>query len=117
MNRSHADKNSVQIYLKQIENIPVLTREEEEVCAKKVSKGDRREKERLIVSNLRFVVSIAVRYQNLGLPLMDLINEGNRAWNGFYQILYQCPVSFLVNFQIFLINVHQLNNKIYPSAR
>ncbi len=77
MNRSHADKNSVQIYLKQIENIPVLTREEEEVCAKKVSKGDRWEKERLIVSNLRFVVSIAVRYQNLGLPLMDLINEGN----------------------------------------
>ena len=38
---------------------------------------DRWEKERLIVSNLRFVVSIAVRYQNLGLPLMDLINEGN----------------------------------------
>ena len=77
MNRTHSDKNSVQIYLKQIENIPVLTREEEEVCAKKVTKGDRREKERLIVSNLRFVVSIAVRYQNLGLPLMDLINEGN----------------------------------------
>ncbi|UCB47378.1 MAG: RNA polymerase sigma factor RpoD/SigA [Spirochaetota bacterium] len=77
MKRTHSDKNSVQIYLKQIENIPVLTREEEEVCAKKVTKGDRREKERLIVSNLRFVVSIAVRYQNLGLPLMDLINEGN----------------------------------------
>jgi RNA polymerase primary sigma factor len=77
MRRSHADKNAVQIYLKQIENIPVLTREEEEVCATKASKGDKREKEKLIVSNLRFVVSIAVKYQNLGLPLMDLINEGN----------------------------------------
>ena len=77
MKRANADKNAVQIYLKQIENIPVLTRPQEEVCATKVSKGDRREKERLIVSNLRFVVSIAVKYQNLGLPLMDLINEGN----------------------------------------
>ncbi len=77
MNKAHSYKNSVQIYLKQIENIPVLTREQEEVCARKVSKGNEREKERLIVSNLRFVVSIAVRYQNLGLPLMDLINEGN----------------------------------------
>ena len=77
MKRVHADKNAVQIYLKQIENIPVLSRREEEVCAGKLSQGDRREKERLIVSNLRFVVSIAVKYQNLGLPLMDLINEGN----------------------------------------
>lgn len=77
MKRVHADKNAVQIYLKQIENIPVLTRREEEICANKVTQGDRREKERLIVSNLRFVVSIAVKYQNLGLPLMDLINEGN----------------------------------------
>ncbi|MBN2324787.1 MAG: sigma-70 family RNA polymerase sigma factor [Spirochaetes bacterium] len=77
MKRAQTDKNAVQIYLKQIENIPVLTRSEEEICARKASRGDRREKERLIVSNLRFVVSIAVKYQNLGLPLMDLINEGN----------------------------------------
>lgn len=77
MKRVQADKNAVQIYLKQIENIPVLSRREEEICASKLSRGDRREKERLIVSNLRFVVSIAVKYQNLGLPLMDLINEGN----------------------------------------
>ena len=69
--------NPVRIYLKQIEHIPVLTREQEEICARKVSLGNQREKERLIVSNLRFVVSIALKYQNLGLPLMDLINEGN----------------------------------------
>lgn len=77
MKKTSTNKNPVQIYLKQIENIPVLTRKEEGICARKVSKGDLKEKERLIISNLKFVVSIAVRYQNLGLPLMDLINEGN----------------------------------------
>ena len=77
MNREKSDVNAVQIYLKQIEKIPVLTRSEEVVCARKAASGDRKEKEKLIVSNLRFVVSIAVKYQNLGLPLMDLINEGN----------------------------------------
>jgi len=77
MKKRNFDRNAVQIYLKQIENIPVLTRREEEICAQSASHGNKKEKERLIISNLRFVVSIAVRYQNLGLPLMDLINEGN----------------------------------------
>jgi RNA polymerase primary sigma factor len=77
MNQVNSNKNAVQIYLKQIENIPVLSRKDEEICARKAAAGDQKEKERLIVSNLRFVVSIAVKYQNLGLPLMDLINEGN----------------------------------------
>jgi RNA polymerase primary sigma factor len=71
------EKTAVQIYLKQIENIPVLSREEEESVALKAAEGDQMAKEKLIISNLRFVVSIAVKYQNLGLPLMDLINEGN----------------------------------------
>jgi len=77
MSKINADKNPVQIYLKQIDGIPVLTRQEEEKCAQAADRGDRRAKEKLITSNLRFVVSIAVKYQNLGLPLMDLINEGN----------------------------------------
>ena len=77
MSKKSSEKNAVQIYLKQIENIPVLTREEEQVCAKAAEKGDLDAKDKLITSNLRFVVSIAVKYQNLGLPLMDLINEGN----------------------------------------
>jgi RNA polymerase primary sigma factor len=77
MPKSRGDKNTIQIYLKQIEGIKVLSREEEAFFARKAAKGDREAKEKLITSNLRFVVSIAVKYQNLGLPLMDLINEGN----------------------------------------
>jgi len=77
MAKTKSNKNSIQIYLKQIEKIPVLSRKEEEVCALAINRGDKKAKEKLITSNLRFVVSIAVKYQNLGLPLMDLINEGN----------------------------------------
>ena len=77
MNRSNLTKNTVQIYLKQIEGIPVLTRKEEEICARNITYGNKKAKDKLITSNLRFVVSVAVKYQSLGLPLMDLINEGN----------------------------------------
>jgi RNA polymerase primary sigma factor len=77
MNRQNAEKNAVQIYLKQIEHIPVLSRKEEQGIARAAAAGDAAAKDKLITSNLRFVVSIAVKYQNLGLPLMDLINEGN----------------------------------------
>ncbi len=77
MAKAKSNKNSIQIYLKQIEKIPVLTRSEEEACARAINRGEEGAKELLITSNLRFVVSIAVKYQNLGLPLMDLINEGN----------------------------------------
>jgi RNA polymerase primary sigma factor len=77
MSGEQNEKTAVQIYLKQIENIPVLTREEEGSVALEAAEGNQKAKEKLIVSNLRFVVSIAVKYQNLGLPLMDLINEGN----------------------------------------
>jgi RNA polymerase primary sigma factor len=77
MAQAKSNKNSIQIYLKQIEKIPVLSRQEEEECARAIKRGEAGAKEKLITSNLRFVVSIAVKYQNLGLPLMDLINEGN----------------------------------------
>jgi RNA polymerase primary sigma factor len=77
MARANSNRTAVQIYLKQIEGIKVLSREEEAHFARKAAKGDKSAKEKLVTSNLRFVVSIAVKYQNLGLPLMDLINEGN----------------------------------------
>ena len=64
MTKTDRNKNPVQIYLKQIEGIKVLSREEEAQYARKAAKGDKAAKDKLITSNLRFVVSIAVKYQN-----------------------------------------------------
>jgi len=64
-------------YLQSIGNIPLLTLEEEIKLTKKIAKGDQDAKNRLIEANLRLVVSIAKRYKNKGLDLLDLIQEGN----------------------------------------
>ena len=64
-------------YLNQISKIPLLSREEEYELAQKAKQGDPRAKQRLITANLRFVVQTAKRYTTSGLPLMDLISEGN----------------------------------------
>jgi len=71
------DENILSLYLKEINKIPLLTREEEDYYARKAAMGDNRAKEILIRSNLRFVVNVAKKYQNQGLPLADLISEGN----------------------------------------
>ena len=67
----------IQLYLKQISRISLLTKEEEEQLAKRVYEGDPKARKLLIQSNLRLVVHIAKKYQNKGLPLLDLIEEGN----------------------------------------
>ena len=64
-------------YLKDISKYPLLTVEEEKEVATKAATGDKKARDTLIKSNLRFVVSCAKQYQNQGLPLIDLINEGN----------------------------------------
>jgi RNA polymerase primary sigma factor len=69
--------NAVSMYLKEIDRIPLLTRSEEIEMSKRAAAGDREAKERLINSNLRFVISIAKKYQGFGIPLSDLISEGN----------------------------------------
>lgn len=71
------DDNVLSAYLKEINKIALLTREEEEECARQAAKGDMLAKEKLIKANLRFVVNVAKKYQNQGLPLADLISEGN----------------------------------------
>jgi RNA polymerase nonessential primary-like sigma factor len=65
------------VYLKEISAIPLLTRAQEQELARKARTGDERAKQGLIESNLRLVVQIARRYLNRGLPLPDLIEEGN----------------------------------------
>ena len=65
------------LYLKEINKIPLLSRTEEDSLARSVARGDQIAKEKLTLSNLRFVVTLAKKYQNHGLPLADLISEGN----------------------------------------
>jgi RNA polymerase primary sigma factor len=71
------DENILSMYLKEINRIPLMTREEEEIIARKAAAGNELARKRMIESNLRFVVNVAKKYQNQGLPLIDLINEGN----------------------------------------
>ena len=65
------------VYLSEISRIKLLTREEEQELARRVRAGDEAAKQRMIEANLRLVVQIARRYLNRGLPLPDLIEEGN----------------------------------------
>jgi RNA polymerase sigma factor (sigma-70 family) len=65
------------VYLGEISRIPLLAREEEQAVARRARAGDETAKQRLVESNLRLVVQVARRYLNRGLPLPDLIEEGN----------------------------------------
>lgn len=67
----------IKAYLKDVRPIPLLSAEEEIDLAHKIKKGDKKARERMIKANLRLVISIAKRYTNLGVPLSDLIEEGN----------------------------------------
>jgi RNA polymerase primary sigma factor len=75
--RYEVTSDSLQAYLRQISTIPLLSREEEVELATRAQAGDQGALEKLIVSNLRYVVSVARRYLGYGLALADLINEGN----------------------------------------
>ena len=72
-----ADDGALSLYLKEISKYNALPIEEEAALAKRIRDGDDTALEALVRSNLRFVVSVSRNYQNQGLPLIDLINEGN----------------------------------------
>jgi len=74
---SRADENLLALYLKEINKVKLLTRTEEQTLARAAAKGSQAAKEKLVRANLRFVVNIAKKYQRRGLPLEDLISEGN----------------------------------------
>src|SRR5213593_4559987 len=64
-------------YLHEVSKTPLLTQKEEIALARKVRAGDQEAMQELVKRNLRFVISVAKKYQNRGLPLTDLIGEGN----------------------------------------
>ena len=77
MDNGKAFFEPLSIYLREIQKYPLLSKEQEVELAKKIKKGSKKSVEKLVSSNLRFVVSIAKMYQGFNIPLMDLINEGN----------------------------------------
>lgn len=72
-----AEDGSLDQYLRDISAFPLITREDEVELAQKIRAGDQEALDTLVRSNLRFVVSVAKKYQNQGVSLSDLINEGN----------------------------------------
>ncbi|WP_096351898.1 sigma-70 family RNA polymerase sigma factor [Mucilaginibacter gotjawali] len=74
---TNRENKSVEFYFTEISKEELITAQEEVVLAQKIRNGDTAALEKLVKSNLRFVVSVAKKYQYQGLPLSDLINEGN----------------------------------------
>ena len=74
---SSLNQNSLEKYLLEISQIPLITPQEEIELTRRIKAGDREAPNILVQANLRFVVKIAKEYQNMGLPLIDLIDEGN----------------------------------------
>jgi len=75
--RISSDEGSLDQYLREISQYPLITREDEVELAQKIRVGCEESLDKLVRSNLRFVVSVAKKYQNQGVSLSDLINEGN----------------------------------------
>ncbi len=70
-------ESTMGLYLRELRKIPQLSSEEEQSCALLAAQGDRQARQRLVQANLRFVIRVARQYRRCGLPLEDLINEGN----------------------------------------
>ncbi len=70
-------ETAIKLYLREIGQVKLLTPQEEIDLAARIKKGDKKAREQMIKANLRLVVKIAHDYENFGLPLLDLINEGN----------------------------------------
>ena len=71
------ERSNLQLYLQEIGKTPLLTPQEEVQLAKRIKKGEKAARDHMISANLRLVVKIAMDYKDFGLPLLDLISEGN----------------------------------------
>lgn len=75
--KENQSRQALRMYLKEISKIPLLLPEEEKDLGRRIQEGDDEALERLVESNLRFVVKVAKRYRRFGVSFLDLINEGN----------------------------------------
>ena len=75
--QTYDGETAIKLYLREIGQVKLLSQAEEVVLAARIKKGDKRARELMIKANLRLVVKIAHDYENFGLPLLDLISEGN----------------------------------------
>src|SRR4026208_1373808 len=76
-NANTPERELIDLYLHEVSKSPLLTPAQELEVAWRVQQGDEAAMQELVTKNLRFVVSVAKKYQNRGLPLVDLIGEGN----------------------------------------
>ena len=74
---AHGERSNLQLYLQEIGKTALLTIDEEIALAKRIRRGDKAARDHMIQANLRLVVKIAMDYKDFGLPLLDLISEGN----------------------------------------
>jgi len=74
---AHGERSNLQLYLQEIGKTPLLTIKEEITLARRIRKGNKAARDHMISANLRLVVKIAMDYKDFGLPLLDLISEGN----------------------------------------
>src|SRR5258708_2624735 len=74
---SYDGDTAIKLYLREIGQVKLLTLQQEVELAAKIKKGDKKAREQMIKANLRLVVKIARDYEGIGLPLLDLISEGN----------------------------------------
>jgi RNA polymerase primary sigma factor len=70
-------EESLRLYLTEVQKVPLLSADGEKALGRAAYAGDAAARQKLIQANLRFVVSVARQLQNRGLPLEDLVNEGN----------------------------------------
>lgn len=77
MESTNTERSVLSRYFTEIREYPLLTKDQERDLAERVQAGDKRAFDNLVASNLSFVVKVATEYRNLGLPLEDLLNEGN----------------------------------------
>ena len=75
--RSGDEQSTMGLYLRDLRRVPPFTPEEEQACARLAAQGDETARQRLVQANLRFVILVAKQYRSHGIPLEDLVNEGN----------------------------------------